>query len=208
MADVYKKVGRGGAGNFYSKKDAADVATNKVRVNEAIATTSTVLQSLQLQILMVIIQSDLESQTQPTLTADLTRAISASKPPPEYLHTGRGGAGNWVQPSELTAQGLAQVGPPDATSEASATSPSSASNAKIGVSQRVLGGAKPTYRGGRGGAGNYTDFAEEERLKKEEEERVRRETEDRITRDVEAGLARPPRAYGGAGGAWEMGEME
>lgn len=68
--------------------------------------------------------------------------------------------------------------------------------------------SKPTYRGGRGGAGNYTDFAEEDRLRKEEEERVRRETEKRIEKDVEAGLARPPRAYGGIGGAWEMGKMD
>jgi len=51
------------------------------------------------------------------------------------------------------------------------------------------------------------DIAEEERLRKEEEERVRKETEERICRDVEAGLARPERAYGGAGGAWEMGDM-
>lgn len=51
------------------------------------------------------------------------------------------------------------------------------------------------------------DYAEEERLKKEEEERRRRETEMRIERDVEAGLARPERAYGGAGGAFEMDSM-
>lgn len=68
--------------------------------------------------------------------------------------------------------------------------------------------SKPTYRGGRGGAGNYTDFAEEERVRKEEEERIKRETERRIEKDVEAGLARPPRAYDGVGGAWEMGRMD
>lgn len=48
---------------------------------------------------------------------------------------------------------------------------------------------------------------EEERLKREEEERVRAEMEVRILRDVEAGLAQPERAYGGIGGAWEMGSM-
>jgi len=68
--------------------------------------------------------------------------------------------------------------------------------------------SKPIFRGGRGGAGNYTDFAEEERVRKEEEERLRRETERRIEKDVEAGLARPPKAYGGMGGAWEMGSMD
>ena len=157
-------------------------------------------------------QSDFESQTSPSSnypTADLARALSSSQPPPEYLHTGRGGAGNWIQPSELTSQGLAQVASPDATSATSPTTTAShPNNPNIGTSKRVLGGSKPTYRGGRGGAGNYTDFEQEERLRKEEEERVKRETEESITKDVEAGLARPPKAYGGAGGAWEMGNMK
>ncbi len=67
--------------------------------------------------------------------------------------------------------------------------------------------SKPTFRGGRGGAGNYYDPAEEEKKRKEEEERQKREVEERIERDVEQGLAKPPRAYGGVGGAWEMGSM-
>jgi hypothetical protein len=78
----------------------------------------------------------------------------------------------------------------------------------IAISKRVLGGSKPTYRGGRGGAGNYTDFEAEEKAKKEEEERLRIEMESRIERDVEAGLVRPPKAYGGIGGVWEMGDMK
>jgi hypothetical protein len=69
----------------------------------------------------------------------------------------------------------------------------------------VLGGSKPTYKGGRGGAGNYTDFEAEERARREEEERVRAEMERRVERDVEAGLERPARAYGGVvGGSYEM----
>jgi hypothetical protein len=101
---------------------------------------------------------------------------------------------------------LAQIASPDATSPTSPTSTSN--NNGISISKRVIGGARPTYRGGRGGAGNYTDFAEEERLKKEEEEKLRREAEERVVKDVEAGLARPPKAYGGHGGAWEMGDMK
>jgi hypothetical protein len=67
---------------------------------------------------------------------------------------------------------------------------------------------KPAYKGGRGGAGNYI-VSERERAR-EEEERERKEAErvrlmeEKIRRDVERGLARPPRTYGGAGGAWEM----
>jgi hypothetical protein len=92
-------------------------------------------------------------------------------------------------------------------SSPSSSSPTSqfASRPGIGVSKRVLGGSKPTYKGGRGGAGNYTDFEAEERARREEEERVRAEMERRVERDVEAGLARPARAYGGVvGGSYEM----
>jgi hypothetical protein len=70
-----------------------------------------------------------------------------------------------------------------------------------------VGQSKPTYRGGRGGAGNYVDFEAEERERREEEERVRADVERQVERDVEAGLARPPRAYGGPG-AWEMVDMK
>ena len=45
----------------------------------------------------------------------------------------------------------------------------------------------------------------ERRRKEEEEERRRKEMDRRVERDVEAGLAKPPRAYGGlSGGAFEM----
>jgi hypothetical protein len=67
-----------------------------------------------------------------------------------------------------------------------------------------VGQSKPTYRGGRGGAGNYTDFIAEDHWRKQEEERVRLDMERKVEQDVEAGLPRPPRAYGGVGGAWEM----
>jgi hypothetical protein len=162
----------------------------------------------------------------PPATADLARALSASQPAPEYLHTGRGGAGNWLKPTDLTQAGLTQTPSPDPTSLTPTsssssptevgpstsssspplfTNPSSASRPGIGVSKRVLGGSKPTYKGGRGGAGNYTDFEAEERARREEEERVRAEMERRVERDVEAGLARPARAYGGVvGGSYEM----
>lgn len=70
----------------------------------------------------------------------------------------------------------------------------------------AVGQSKPTYRGGRGGAGNYyEDPAVEEKRREEEEERRRKEMDLRVEKDVEAGLARPARAYGGlSGGAYEM----
>lgn len=98
----------------------------------------------------------------------------------------------------MQSQGLSQ-------NNASDANPTSTQSTK-----KIIGQSKPTYRGGRGGAGNYVDFGEEERLKKEREELEegkRKEMEANVERDVEAGLARPPRAYGGVGGAWEMSSM-
>ncbi|KAH8595557.1 hypothetical protein B0O99DRAFT_671977 [Bisporella sp. PMI_857] len=159
--EVYRKVGRGGAGNFYSKKDIE-------QANKAPS------------------PSDLESQPLPSSTSiykddDTTAPLTKTKTPlPEYVHTGRGGAGNWVAPSDLASKGLAQVPGKD-------------------IPAKDKG-----YRGGRGGAGNYVDPVEEERVRKEEEEKRRRENEERVAKDVEAGLARPERTYNGAGGSWEL----
>merc|ERR1712093_908862 len=130
MSDIYKKVGRGGAGNYYSKQDIADATKNA---------------------------TDIESQ-----------------------HTGRGGAGNWVQPSELKSHGLAQQSEDMHSTET--TRPAEA------PAQRVMGSSKPTYRGGRGGAGNYFDDGEEARRIEEErveEERRKREVQGRVEEDVE-----------------------
>jgi len=84
--------------------------------------------------------------------------------------------------------------------------PSSSSATIFGI-KRTVGQSKPTYRGGRGGAGNYTDLEAEEKKRREEEERLRAQMERRVEADVEAGLARPPRSYQGVGGAWEMASL-
>ncbi|KAH7360571.1 hypothetical protein BKA65DRAFT_391243 [Rhexocercosporidium sp. MPI-PUGE-AT-0058] len=165
MSDVYRKVGRGGAGNYYSKQDIADATKNT---------------------------GDIESQT-PSSPTTSTPSNTTSLPAPEYQHTGRGGAGNWVQPSSLQSHGLSQQ--PEDTHSTATTRPAEA------PAQRVMGSSKPTYRGGRGGAGNYFDDGEERRrVEEEERERVRREREvqGRVEEDVERGLRRPERAYGGS----------
>ncbi len=103
-----------------------------------------------------------------------------------------------MKPSELESRGFSQ----EHDSNLSATS-----TAAVSGTSQTLGGSKPAYRGGRGGAGNYTDVEAEAR-EKEREESLRREMESRAARDVEAGLARPPNAYNGVGGVWEMGDMK
>jgi len=170
MADeVYRKVGRGGAGNFYSKTDVESIAHTQTASCPWICTFECRLSNNYIQI-------DLEAQA-----VQLTSTTGQSSAP-EYLHTGRGGAGNWAQPSA------------EAAAEAS-------SAPKIPVATPV---AKQVYRGGRGGAGNFHDVEAEEKVQKEEEERVARVTEERIVKDVERGLARPEKTYQGKGGSWEM----
>ena len=189
MADVYKKAGRGGAGNFYNKKSASVVVAKTHSVGAPTSSMATAQRK----------KDDRETAISPQETNDLARALISSKPTPDYLHTGRGGAGNMVKPSGLAGQGLEQMTSADATSP---TSPN------VSISKRVLGVAKPSYRGGRGGAGSYADSAGEEKVRREEEERMRVATEERITRDVERGLSKPPLAYGERGGTWEMRSME
>lgn len=171
-----------------------------------------------------ISQNDPEAQSLPADSSinDLTRVSTTSSVAPQYLHTGRGGAGNWVEPLSLQSQGLSQTATPNATSTTSVLLPSGSKSSSttsapgynkaiFGPPQRTIGSSKPTYRGGRGGAGNYADPEAEERVRKERleaEEKARIEVERRVEKDVEAGLARPPKAYGGAGGAWEMVDMK
>ncbi|KAK0113188.1 hypothetical protein ONS95_014886 [Cadophora gregata] len=162
MSDIYRKVGRGGAGNYYSKKDIADATKNS---------------------------SDLESQTSSHTKGPNTTSHGHA---PEYQHTGRGGAGNWVQPAELQSHGLAQQ-----SEDIHSTETTRPAEAPV---QRVMGSSKPTYRGGRGGAGNYFDDGEEARRLEEEkveEERRKREVQGKVEEDVERGLKKPERAYSG-----------
>lgn len=129
---------------------------------------------------------DLEAQ--PQSSSSQTQTLSAQKTLPEYAHTGRGGAGNWVQPATLAGLASSKLPTP--------VSPNVAPN--------------PTYRGGRGGAGNYVDLGEQEKLRQEEEEKITREKaeiEKRVLRDLESGLARPEKAYGGRRAVFETGSV-
>ncbi|KAK2630149.1 hypothetical protein QTJ16_000969 [Diplocarpon rosae] len=175
MTEVYQKVGRGGAGNFYSKQDMVEANKN----------------------------SDLESASRQRPTSNPSPASTA--PAPEYLHTGRGGAGNWVQPSELASSGLAQIHP---TSDLISTSKPAAG---ASPAARVGGSSKPTYRSGRGGAGNYHDLmpgveGEEEGLPMESEERsIKLWAERQAQEAAERALMRPEKAYRGSGRSGRSG---
>jgi hypothetical protein len=143
--DVFRKIGRGGAGNFYSKPAVPD-NTNK----------------------------DLEAQHPDPSTQPLP---SSNTPlPGQYARAGRGGAGNYVDPSTAWEQQAAEE---KITAKASA-------NAAAGkaVNRMALGG--------RGGAGNYSQKTEEVPNWKAETKKSS-EIEQTVTEAVN-GLKMPPRA--------------
>ncbi|KAF5501028.1 hypothetical protein CGCS363_v006638 [Colletotrichum siamense] len=74
MSDVFRKVGRGGAGNFYSKKDVEDVEKAK--------------------------PEDAEAQKDAAAAATTTSPTSSSNGS-AYARAGRGGAGNFYDHSSL-----------------------------------------------------------------------------------------------------------
>lgn len=101
---------------------------------------------------------------------------------------GRGGSGNWYQPSELQKEGTFTA-PGDATATPTSTKP------QVSTPWHPDGQELPVARSGRGGAGNFVWKSEEQAQKaKQDEERKRESVREGVERDVEAGLAKPPGA--------------
>lgn len=115
--------------------------------------------------------------------SDETSAVAtdANGPPStqnqQYAYSGRGGAGNWYSPSDLSQQGKFS-----STQHAATTSGSAVD--------------LPSARTGRGGAGNFVWGAEKEReeqLAREREEEEKLKTQAAL--DVEKGLTKPESAF-------------
>lgn len=162
--EPYQKLGRGGAGNFYTKQSP----------------------------------QDLESQPATETETELIKTLSSQQPAAEYAHTGRGGAGNWVRPSDELFKASEDL----PTTEAKVVIPER--NSSLAGGGGGGGGWKATYRGGRGGAGNYEwrDDAEERKREKEEAERRRGEVDGVVGRALE-GLREPGRVMVGGRDARE-----
>src|SRR2546430_11275084 len=97
-------------------------------------------------------EQDLEAQkpSEPVLDAAVVADVAMQKPPAEFAHAGRGGAGNYYSPKALSETGkFTESGEAGVGAANSGTPP-----------QRV-------GYGGRGGVGNYMakDNEEEERLR-------------------------------------------
>lgn len=99
---------------------------------------------------------------------------------------GRGGAGNWYQPTELDREGTFTQ-PVDATATPTAAKP------QVSTPWHPEGQEMPLARTGRGGAGNFVWKSEEHARKASEAKERQMETVSQcVERDVEAGLAKPP----------------
>ncbi|PSN68021.1 hypothetical protein BS50DRAFT_572995 [Corynespora cassiicola Philippines] len=166
--------GRGGAGNIVSDEQVKEQSRKVADDLEA--------------------NRSLASSAAPPLTS-----TSSQTQAQEYAHTGRGGAGNWYQPSELEKAGSFSQ-PADSTAIPTSSRP------QISTPWHPEGQELPVARAGRGGAGNFVWRDEsKEQASREAEEKVKDKVRGEAERDVEAGLQKPGAALLGgtkAGRGW------
>lgn len=135
---------------------------------------------------------DIEANRTSATTAPSTRPAQPANASQDYAHMGRGGAGNWYQPTELQKEGTFTQ-PGDSTAIPTSSKP------QVSTPWHPEGQELPVARSGRGGAGNFVWKSEEQAKKEaEDEERKKEVVREGIERDVEAGLAKPPGARLGA----------
>jgi hypothetical protein len=183
MADAYRKVGRGGAGNFYSPQD----------VEEATKSRSDDLEA----------QKPAPADEAPSDPAeppsDLPPTSAGASSTPIYARTGRGGAGNFVDPLTASSSNIKSHSQPHpATIHTTGNQSFAQSQSAVGPANHSSTGAQRPPRAGlsgRGGAGNWAS-GEEQKTIDEEQERKRREAIDKgVFDDVRAGLKEPGRAH-------------
>jgi len=150
-SEQFKRVGRGGAGNFHwLSEDVDDEATGNK-------------------------DPEAQESSEQAVDAAIVADTIARKPVSEFVHTGRGGAGNYYSPKTL-----------DET--------------RVGAANSLTPQPRKSGYQGRGGAGNYMakDNAEE-RLKEFELKEFEAERRDMIAetarRDVEMALKAPGKAH-------------
>ncbi|KAF2197427.1 hypothetical protein GQ43DRAFT_435156 [Delitschia confertaspora ATCC 74209] len=190
--------GRGGAGNIVSE---AQIAEKQRQLAE-----------------------DLEANRSLTSTE---HHFPNPTPAADYAHMGRGGAGNWYQPTELqkagtftssstfdpTSSGHSSSGPTDSTALPTSSKP------QISTPWHPEGQEMPIARAGRGGAGNFVwrekGEGESEEQRREREREVEREMEKEkervrgeVERGVEEGLKRPGRVVLKVGKGEGVGGLE
>ncbi|KAL8903761.1 MAG: hypothetical protein Q9207_003721 [Kuettlingeria erythrocarpa] len=156
----YQKFGRGGAGNYYSKQDIQEVQER--------AAVLKLLAQVPFEIVLIDCQ-DVEAQ--PTNERELRAAEST---PAEFIHSGRGGAGNYSNAAD-------------------------AAERKRSVDMAPTTREHTVPQGGfygRGGAGNLR--GSEGDLKEEMERTTshkQRQAYEKTVEDVEQGLRAPEKAH-------------
>ncbi|CAN9225272.1 hypothetical protein CC77DRAFT_1017879 [Alternaria alternata] len=151
--------GRGGAGNYYAAQEQSKKAVEDVEANRS------------------------TTDTQPIHSSTPVQPSNSSQ---DYAHMGRGGAGNWYQPTELQKEGTF-------TQAVDATAIPTSSKPQISTPWHPEGQEMPVARSGRGGAGNFVWKSEEQKKgQRDDEERRIEGLRDEVERSVEAGLAKPP----------------
>ncbi|KIW01072.1 uncharacterized protein PV09_07363 [Verruconis gallopava] len=131
---------------------------------------------------------DLEAQRsrgepRPVEPAESSKSSSIASPAnlnQEYAHMGRGGAGNWYSPKDLSQTGKFDTSPEQLSSESRSIDKDATSESR--------------HRG-RGGAGNFIWSSEEETNVEKRRKEVEIELKEMVAKGVEAELAPPPRAF-------------
>ncbi|KAF2020587.1 hypothetical protein BU24DRAFT_416255 [Aaosphaeria arxii CBS 175.79] len=160
--------GRGGAGNIVTEEQ---IKEQNRRAAEDIEANQTLTKSAA-----------------PPAHSEEPQNAQQQQSPADYAHMGRGGAGNWYQPTSLRTNGTFST-TPDSTAAPAPTSKPNVSTPWHPDTQEL-----PVARAGRGGAGNFVwkgDDVEAERKRLEEEEKKGDAVKEGVERDVEIGLQKP-----------------
>ena len=159
-SDTYRKVGRGGAGNYYSSQDIQQAQKQAAEVHTQKLIKASIL----------ILPKDLEAQP---IISDEFRATNAKEP--EYIHSGRGGAGNYSTASDAAERKRSVDMTPD-------------------TRERTVpeGGFY-----GRGGAGNLRGSDKDPAMdgKDTAAGEAQKQTYEETVQDVEKGLRAPEKAH-------------
>ena len=219
MATDYPAIttGRGGAGNVYTSADIQDLQTRSTEVLVPRVRIPVEL-SIQRPSNSSVALQDVEAQNQ-SPSAAAAPPSQDIHPLSDYLHSGRGGAGNWYPTAETGTAPSASASVLDSTAD-----PATATTATIGangqapirttattttysidkdgkriktVGYKVVVGNRTAS--GRGGVGNiYEARAIEERRRKQlemEAEQKREAVRKQVEKDVEVLVGAPPRAF-------------
>ncbi|TGO44470.1 hypothetical protein BCON_0513g00040 [Botryotinia convoluta] len=198
--EPYKKVGRGGAGNFYSKQDVERSNGTSPRIGSRSPIFLLFHQAKQISLLTL---TGIARQRRRWTTARISTFVPHPSLIPSKrelahtskLDTGRGGAGNLTSPASLVNSGLTQTLTNYDNPTINPAPPSSSPRNVRSSMQSVV------YKGGRGGAGNY-DWESDEASRETQrvsEESSRKEIEKKVVGDIdgdgEQGLKKPGKAY-------------